>query len=203
MANITKASGHSSYTSYPDVANLNANTTYTISVTGSTGWTENDYAAWIDYNGDNYFDNNTERILYAIDAGSSASATFTLPANYEGLKKVVMRVRMSYWDDNPSPCGATLGEVEDYNVQMNFAAGVNSFTTSSFSIFPNPVKDIVTMQGENIDAKNIKIVNAIGAQMPVHVKSTNVGTTTLDVAEFAKGIYLLQSGNSVRKFTKD
>jgi hypothetical protein len=200
VANIVKGSGNNSYTLYPDVANLNANTVYTITVTGSTSWSNNDYGAWIDYNGDNYFDENSERILYAIDAGSSATNTFTLPAVYNGVDKVILRVRMSYWDDSPSPCGSTLGEVEDYYVQMNFPAATSNLTNSNFSIYPNPTKDVLVIDAKNIDRSAISIVNSVGVQMPIEIKSNSAEKCTLSTTAYAKGIYLLQYKNSVRKF---
>jgi hypothetical protein len=98
------------------VLNLFNGNVYTITITGSTGWVENDYAAWIDFNGDKYFDKATETILFQPNAGLSATGTFTLPSAYNAADTFRMRVRLSYWGASPEPCGSTLGEVEDYAV---------------------------------------------------------------------------------------
>ena len=113
LSNNTNNNSYSLYTS--PVTTLRIDSTYTITLNGVSGWAENDYAVWIDYNRDTEF-STSEEILYAIDAGGNASNTFTVPNNAVVSDTLLMRVRVSYFGDNPSPCNNQFGEVEDYYI---------------------------------------------------------------------------------------
>jgi photosystem II stability/assembly factor-like uncharacterized protein len=116
VANINNSTGNDGYTYYEnEVVNLDAGQTYSISLTASTGWGSNDFAAWIDYNKDAVFSED-ERIMYSQNAGSSnVTVNFTVPTNAVANETVTLRTRVSYWGTS-NPCGITLGEVEDYPV---------------------------------------------------------------------------------------
>lgn len=116
ISTMTNTSGNDAYTYYGGLPiTLNRDSTYTIAIDANTGWNENDYAAWIDYNLNTSFDSD-EVILYEIDSQGSASATFTVPSTARLNDTLILRVRLSYFGDNPDPCGNQLGEVEDYPV---------------------------------------------------------------------------------------
>ncbi len=118
IANVNNSTGNDSYTYYGNqpVFLLPGNT-YSISMTGSTSWSQNDYAAWIDFNKDATFD-TSEEIIYQIDAGTNnVTANFTVPSNAVVQDTLVLRTRLGYWFSTEiDPCGPALGEVEDYPV---------------------------------------------------------------------------------------
>lgn len=116
-ANMTNSgTGNNNYTYYANkTLLLKRDSTYSIQLNANTGWTDNDFAAWIDYNNDSEFD-ATEAILFDPNSGSSSNGIFTVPTTAVYNDTLRMRVRLSYWGSTPSPCGTTLGEVEDYSV---------------------------------------------------------------------------------------
>lgn len=131
VANINNSTGNDTYTYYEnEVVKLDAGATYSISMTASTGWGSNDFAAWIDYNKDAEFSDD-EEILYHQNAGSTNStANFTVPMDAVMNDTIILRTRVSYWNTS-KPCGITLGEVEDYPVVVSSC--VSPVTTEEIS----------------------------------------------------------------------
>lgn len=121
VANVNNSTGNDTYSYYGNqVVELSLGNTYTITLTGSTNWASNDYAAWIDFNKNATFEPN-EEILYEINPGlSTATANFTIPSNVVIEDTLRMRTRLSYWPSTQiDPCETTLGEVEDYPVWIS------------------------------------------------------------------------------------
>lgn len=72
---------------------------------------------------------------------------------------------------------------------ISSAVGVEEyFTSSSFTIYPNPVKDQLTITSENEKITSIKIINVTGKTIKVFTENI----TTINVADLPKGLYLLQ-----------
>lgn len=118
LLNINQSSGNDDYTLYDSpVAELLLDSTYTIDLSANTGWADNDFGAWIDWNGDREYTKD-EQIVEDLNTGSEGSGTFTVPADAVLGDEVTLRVRLSYWGANPEPCGTQFGEVEDYKVRM-------------------------------------------------------------------------------------
>jgi hypothetical protein len=121
--------GYSNYTSNPALTTtLLPSTTYNCIV--FAGQYDANYAAWIDYNDDGIFDNNTERIGYTTTAvtgsglvgvlGSSASFPVVLACT-PPVGQHRLRIREVYGTSgiNITPCGsATWGETEDYLITI-------------------------------------------------------------------------------------
>ena len=94
----------------------------------NTGWGSNDHLAWIDFNKDASF-SSTDEIIYNQGSGSSSRNTFTVPGDALLNDTLPMRARMGYYSSGNSPCGTTLGEVENYSViiietpSLNYSLG--------------------------------------------------------------------------------
>ncbi len=201
--NINNTTVNNTYTYYDNpILNLNKNINYTISIKGSTGWQDNDYGAWIDFNGDKIFDKNTENILFKPNNGLSASNTFSLPTSYNGLDTLQMRVRLSYWGANPEPCGKTLGEVEDYAVKLNYPTGTITLIKEDISIYPNPTQDILNIKLGNVSNHPIIISNLNGQIIEV-IPSSNKTAITISTKKLNSGIYFIKCGNHHKSFTKE
>ncbi len=115
---LNNSSANDMYHSYETpIVNLGICDTYTITVTGSSTWDENDYAAWIDYNRDAEFTID-ERVLFTPNALGTGTAQFTVPNDAFDNLATKLRVRMAYWGDDPTDCGTFMGEVEDYVIQI-------------------------------------------------------------------------------------
>ncbi len=82
---------------------------------------------------------------------------------------------------------------------LNGIAGIeNVKTLPSVSIYPNPATSIVNISTKN--ASTLKVINSIGQT----IYSTNVSndTQTIDVSNFATGVYFVEISNATEKITK-
>ena len=73
--------------------------------------------------------------------------------------------------------------------------------SESFTVYPNPVRDFVTISGENLS--NISVFNALG-QM-VYDAPVSTQSITLDLGKYEAGVYMVrvagENGVSVRRVT--
>lgn len=79
----------------------------------------------------------------------------------------------------------------------------------SVAIYPNPATDVLNIYTDNkLKVNQISVYNLIGKEMITQDRSSNQEVTTLNISEFAQGIYIIrfndENGNVVatRKFTK-
>lgn len=87
------------------------------------------------------------------------------------------------------------GQVKVYDLSAVLSS--DSFVLSKFSIFPNPVKNKVTVQlKDNLEVKNISIYNSLGQLVKTSKKQT------IDTSSLSKGIYFLQIETDKGKATK-
>ncbi len=70
---------------------------------------------------------------------------------------------------------------------------------NSISIFPNPAKDKVYVNGTN-SSFHLKIINAVGATI---VNSKNYTSKGIDISNLAKGLYILSVDDKVFKVVKN
>ncbi|TXG38602.1 T9SS type A sorting domain-containing protein [Seonamhaeicola maritimus] len=86
---------------------------------------------------------------------------------------------------NLSDHGATIGEVN-----VDFAALSNEdFIASNFKIYPNPAKDIVTIESNNIEVSSIKIYDILGKQV---FAQKGLASKELNISHLNSGIYVLR-----------
>lgn len=116
---IDNVSNQTAYSDFTDVSTFLAkDDTYTMSVELNTAFSLDSVFAWIDFNQDTIFDNNTEQIVFSTLTDNIATAQVVVPADAP-LGTARMRVRVVFADPNPAePCGDLFGEVEDYNVDI-------------------------------------------------------------------------------------
>jgi len=205
LSNLITSSGNDFYTyNNNPIINLYPNTNYTLTLEGNTGWGENDYAAWIDFNGNRVFDEPQETVLFKPNNGDSATATFMLPSSYAGWDTFRMRVRISYWGAKPEPCGVTFGEVEDYAVQMHYPLNVINQSKFDLKIYPNPADEMLVIQGENLNKSEVKIYNAVGQDVSHHSTINSLGQheIQLNVSNLSNGLYMISVGNQRGRFMK-
>lgn len=78
------------------------------------------------------------------------------------------------------------------NVNISYALALNtSELDNSVTIFPNPANNVLVINNANTTVKNAVITDMLGAE----VWSSNVlatGNTTIDVSDFAPGIYFVK-----------
>jgi photosystem II stability/assembly factor-like uncharacterized protein len=116
---IDNVSDQTAYSDFTDISTfLSKDDTYTMSVELNTTFSLDSVFAWIDFNQDTIFDNQTEQIVFSTLTDNIATAQVSVPADAP-LGNARMRVRVVFADPNPAePCGDLFGEVEDYNVEI-------------------------------------------------------------------------------------
>jgi hypothetical protein len=64
--------------------------------------------------------------------------------------------------------------------------GTKAFDAASFSIYPNPVNNIATIDAKGQDVKSVAVINTLG-------QTVMQGTSDkVDMSSLQKGIYMLQ-----------
>ncbi|MGK0378417.1 MAG: hypothetical protein ACJA1Z_002231, partial [Patiriisocius sp.] len=181
---------------------LYTDSTYNLDLSANTGWSNNDFAAWIDFNGDADFD-ASERILYDPNSGGGSTNNFTVPSNAKVGDTVTMRVRLSYWS-NPVPCGDQFGEVEDYVVFLrNTTTAVGDVIVENefFSLYPSPNSGQFKVKfTEEITDSRLLLINSFGAVVNER-RTGGKETITFDL-QLPNGIYFIQlvESNKTMKF---
>jgi len=197
--NNSSACGNNGYTDFTNIStSLAKGNTYTLTITPailnntqSIAYTDDEIAAWIDFNNDFDFNDPAEQVAYVL-VGSGWTNTFnvTIPLTAQ-TGQVRMRVRISYQPDGAiTPCGpATFGETEDYSINITSGVGIDEHPLAQVQVYPNPANEVLF-----IDLKDLENVNSI-ALLDVNGKQiqelTNVknGLNTFQIEQLAAGIY--------------
>ncbi|MFY1048262.1 fibronectin type III domain-containing protein [Chryseobacterium sp. GP-SGM7] len=163
-------------------------------------------AVWIDFNRNGTFDLNERILADGPNENTTASATFSVPADafvsMTDYKYVVMRVAMAK-DGIPVNCtNFANGEVEDYTVRISKLPVANALNQTDIMIYPNPVKSILNVK--NISKKaNYKIYSAAGQVISSGVILNN----KIDVSRLINGVYTIDiddvQGTAQKKFIKE
>ena len=199
IENVNNTTGNTGYTAYTSpVLDLYIDSTYTLDVSANIGWGNNDFGAWIDFNGDADF-SIAERVMFDPNSGSGSINTFTVPSAAKVGDTVTLRVRLSYWSD-PEPCGNAFGEVEDYKVflrntttSVSYVEGYNEF----FRLFPNPNNGQFTIQvSAELNERKISVLNSTGLLVAEEFLSGS--KTSSFQLDLPNGIYFIRLQNSNR-----
>ena len=165
----------------------------------STAYTEY-WAVWIDFNQNGTFD-----AAEKVASGSSKLATtltYTVAVPTTALLgNTRMRVSMKY-NAAPTACETfSYGEVEDYTVNVTASAGApgieNPFASqlgneepSGFTVYPNPATNDVKIQLNGIEGDVMMRIYDMRGGL-VKVMPINSQETDVDVADLAKGVYII------------
>lgn len=213
--NNTSACSAGGYGNYSGISTtLAKGSAYTITITpainGTPGaYTNDEIAAWIDYNNDLDFNDAGERIAYVlVAAGWNNAFNFTVPANATtGL--VNMRVRISYSADGAIvPCGqSTFGEVEDYKINITASSGIAENNLGGLLIFPNPTNEYLTLDFTSVaeEIEEILLVDLSGKTLMVFPSIENK-ISAVNLSAFSAGSYQViiktNAGLFARKISK-
>ncbi len=205
LESINNTTTNDAYTLYPNpIPTLWADSSYTLDMTANTGWGRNDYGAWIDFNGNREFEVD-ERVLWSIGpAVANVNNTFTVPTKAVDQDTVVMRVRLSHWGTEPLPCGTQFGEVEDYLISLRnleWPLAIENISNSlNVKLYPNPTSGKVHIDFNTAAKRNYQLTTQIGQQVMQGQLSNK--DNTIDISNFATGIYYLKIENSIFKVLK-
>jgi hypothetical protein len=222
-ASISNSSNESIWLDFTStVANVIQDETYRITVQGnSVGNYDNEYVAYIDWNQNGVL-NDVGEIFYIgliIDSdgndGKTAFVDINIPSNAT-IGNTRIRVFKVYTDEaddfilNFDPCWVSIEDVfygsfddfyPSYGQVIDFTLNISTLSTDSFNkkdltIYPNPVKDVLTISSDNL-IEQIAIYNIQG-QLVLENKNTNeINTSSLPI-----GQYVLKASSNGIKSTK-
>lgn len=210
--NTSTCNNYSDFTSTTTI--LTQGQSYTLNVataivgSTNTAYTDDEVAAWIDWNNDGDFNDNGEQIAYVlISTGSSTIFNFTVPST-SVTGSLTMRVRMSYQPDDGTitPCGtSSYGEVEDYTVVIQNAGtanGIEESLVNSITIYPNPTQTSFTVDLSSVteEVEKVELRDLTGRLLVV--KTSNQGKVNFDLENESKGFYSVVVYTSHNKVVK-
>lgn len=77
-----------------------------------------------------------------------------------------------------------------------------AFVSESFDLFPNPVKDYVTIKSEKTGISSIRIVNTLGQEV-MNIRNNNTLRRTIDLSHLNAGMYyMILNENTSKKLIK-
>ncbi len=210
--NNTSTCGTNGYTDFTGTSTaLAQGNTYTLTITPAivnntqaSAYTNDEIAAWIDFNNDFDFNDAGEQVAYVLVAtGWTNTFNVTIPlASYTG--NVRMRVRISYQPDGAiTPCGpSSYGETEDYTINITSGAGINDSPLSQVSIYPNPANEELFVDLKDLEGVNsISILDMNGKHIKAQQKIEN-GINTLPISELKAGVYQVRITQNGYQFTQ-
>lgn len=180
--------GSSTGPSYNDYTNLSTelarNSNQTITIT-SGSWASDYFAAWIDFNQDNDFDDPGEKLgeIQSSSPFQTLNIAFTVPLTAQ-LDSTVMRIRGVYNAPNMDPCtDYTWGETEDYSVVITSAVACTpTFTTG-------------TSDGDFIDGVVFGNMSNTGTGSTTGPNFNDYGSLTCQVAKVDSHYLKITSGS--------
>jgi PKD repeat protein len=197
--NNTSTCGNNGYSDFTTTTTtLAQGTSYTLTITPAIvnnttaiAYTNDEIAAWIDFNNDFDFNDAGEQVAYVL-VGANWVNTFnvTIPLN-SSLGQVRMRVRISYQPDGAiTPCGpATYGETEDYIVNLTSGAGLDETPLAAIQVYPNPANEVLFVDVKDLEGINsIEVLDMNGKQILVQNK-IEAGVNTLTIDHLDAGMY--------------
>ena len=161
-----------------------------VQLTFATGFTY-DINVWIDFNNDFDFNDAGELVKTGIACTdvepNTVDASFLMPVT---APTGAHRMRIGTADAGqapPAPCySGSYGVTLDFTVDTTL--GSNSFDTSNFVAYPNPVKDVLNLSYKSA-ISNVKVINLLGQEV-VNAKA-NTNDVQVDMSALNAGVYIV------------
>ncbi|MEY4803938.1 MAG: hypothetical protein RL331_451 [Bacteroidota bacterium] len=210
--NNTSACGNNGYTDFTGTStSLAQGNTYPLTITPAiinntqaSAYTNDEIAAWIDFNNDFDFNDAGEQVAYVMVAtGWVNTFNVSIPLT-SSTGSVRMRVRISYQPDGAiTPCGpASYGETEDYSINITSGAGINDNPLEGVQIYPNPANDVLFVDLKDLEeVSSIAILDMNGKQIQSLQKIEN-GLNTFQIAELKAGMYQVRMTQNGYQYTQ-
>lgn len=210
--NNTSTCGNNGYTDFTTTSTSVAQgSTYTLTITPAivnnttaSAYTNDEIAAWIDFNNDFDFNDAGEQVAYVLVAtGWTNTFNVTIPlASFTG--SVRMRVRISYQPDGAiDPCGtSTYGETEDYSINITSGAGLVENPLAQVQVYPNPANEVLFVDIKDLEnVSSIAILDINGKKVFRQDKVVN-GINSFDISNLKAGIYQVRMSQNGLQYTQ-
>ena len=165
---------------------------YTITITPhwpGTTYSEA-YAVFVDWNNDGDFtDTGETAFTKAPTTASPVSGSITIPENGH-IGNVRMRVIMKYNSTPTTACGTiNYGQIEDYTLNVKEKPlAVSDTNATKTTLYPNPVKDIITVQSKESGELAYRIFNTAGQL----VSKGNSTDKKINAQKLSAGNYIIE-----------
>ncbi|QZT37614.1 zinc-dependent metalloprotease [Halosquirtibacter xylanolyticus] len=163
-------------------------------------WEETYVRVWIDWNGNNDFE-ESERVAEMVGPSSQYGTAVYVPEG--AVTDTKMRFMLYYGDMQKSACDPITyqGMVIDYPVRIlktKVSTENSIIPKSEIKIYPNPVSDILHLQLEY--RSNIDIINVLGNK----IKTINLspGPHQIMVTDLKPGVYILNITSKESNYQK-
>ncbi|WP_179317624.1 GEVED domain-containing protein [Winogradskyella undariae] len=150
-------------------------------------------AIWVDWNNDYNFDISEVMFTTTAYGNGPFTGTIEVPAGTaDGDYR--MRVLIDWNDNEPGDndaCsfGNGRGEVEDYKITVENALSTADFAISTFTYYPNPVKNTLTLNAQNT-IEQVAMYNMLGQE--VLRANPNAVDSDLDMSQLQTGTYFVK-----------
>ncbi|MBK6953585.1 MAG: T9SS type A sorting domain-containing protein [Crocinitomicaceae bacterium] len=209
---INSNTGCANYTNYSSLSTtVTKGQSYDLTITPAIGgtdgsaYTNDEIAAWIDWNDDGDFNDALEQVAYVL-VSDPWSNVFSVTVPVTAVTgSVVMRVKMSYQpsDGTITPCGTEVyGETEDYVVNIVSSANLEENGVDQVSIYPNPTNGIlnINLSKVGIEIQSIELSDVTGRIVAVVVPVN--GIVTINMTNESAGIYFVTIKSSEGTLTR-
>lgn len=178
------------YTDYTSLSTtLAIGSTHTITIQGGA-YAGDYYRAFLDYNGDNDWDDAGEVLgMVSIpDAFGTGTITFTVPPAPPGTKR--LRIRCRFVENFTACDDGGYGETEDYSVVIDVGSGLGEATAQAAHVIARPGDGVATLRAaERHLGSRFEVLDATGRR----IAAGQVTATTVDMpmTTAAAGAYTL------------
>lgn len=177
------------------------NTTYDITITPEWKGTQfnEGYGVFVDWNNDGDFEDADEIVFTKAPSKTTpVVGSIKVPETYTYTGPVRMRVILKF-NSIPSACGTiNYGQIEDYTLNvMNSTLAVANTDATKTSVYPNPVRDIISIQSKVNSEFSYKMFNTVGQV----VLTGNSAGKEINVSKLTVGTYILELTDKDGKVT--
>jgi len=137
---------------------------------------------------------NNDPTIDAVDwvGGDLPSSTSSPRVWNLGSNSTSVRTHPESWE------GSVLNHIGGPNPSQN-TLSIESFEAGDFAIYPNPVKDYITIKTTDIQLTSIQVHNVLGKKV---IEQSSLENNQLDVSKLSSGIYLLKLASGNNSITK-
>jgi hypothetical protein len=169
----------------------------TLSTVAPTGLSSANLIVLINEKALNFNAVNGENVHYDVFRKYLSNASISLPTNGNELVFTFGTKMDAEWTPSEVTTTVILQESSKHVLQskqsakLDFSTGISSIQTVNDAIYPNPAKNILTINNESQQIRRIELYNIIGSLMS-NVDMLDKKQIKLPISNFERGSYILR-----------